>query len=85
MATDSVSSQITIGQPHLAKQDISKLVNKKFYGDLFNHVLFLQYGGTVSFFLLQLVIICPFSVLGYIRVKSSHSGGYKSTGNHKYR
>lgn len=25
MATDSVSSQITIGQPHLAKQDISKL------------------------------------------------------------
>lgn len=30
MATDSVSSQITIGQPHLAKQDISKLVNKKF-------------------------------------------------------
>lgn len=50
MATDSVSSQITIGQPHLAKQDISKLVNKKFYGDLFNHVLFLQYGGTVSFY-----------------------------------
>ena len=37
-------------------------------------------------FLLQLVIICPFSVLGYIRVKSSHSGGYlKSKGNHKYR
>lgn len=51
MATDSVSSQITIGQPHLAKQDISKLVNKKFYGYLFNHVLFLQYGGTVSFFI----------------------------------
>lgn len=30
MATDNVSSQITMGQPHLAKQDMSKLVNITF-------------------------------------------------------
>ena len=31
MATDNVSSQVTTGQPHLAKQDVSKLVNLKVY------------------------------------------------------
>jgi len=38
MAADNASSQVTIGQPHLAKQDLSKLVNIAFYGSRFDHV-----------------------------------------------
>ena len=38
MAADNVSSQVTIGQPHLAKQDLTKLVNLAFYGGRLDHV-----------------------------------------------
>lgn len=55
MATDNVSSQVTIGQPHLAKQDLSKLVNITFLWQLVRSRVYDQNGRSLT--VLKLMII----------------------------